>query len=331
MKISVIGGGTMGMTYARNIAKIRHVRAAGICDVNRERAERAAQVCGTNAYTDADELLSSERPDLVCVCLPTPLHKEFVGKLAGQGVHVICEKPIALDLDEADQMIEVCAQHGVRLFIGHVVRFFPAYRDAAERVKAGAIGSAGIAHFKRFGAYPEGEGDWYRDRAKSGGVIMDLMIHDIDFARTVFGEAESVYANVSRTSHPDMEYAQVTLRFSGGRMAILEGLWGYPGAFTTAFEIAGRQGVIRFDSSQAYSRMTKVHGGEKGRAEPVQVPRSTTLHDPYHDELLHFIDCIRSGKEPLVGVRDAYEALKIALAAEQSVRTKQPIGLEDLR
>lgn len=330
MKIAVIGGGTMGMTYARNIAKIRHVRAAGICDVNRERAERAAQVCGTNAYTDADELLSSERPDLVCVCLPTPLHKEFVGKLAGQGVHVICEKPIALDLDEAGQMIEVCARHGVHLFIGHVVRFFPAYRDAAEKVKAGAIGNPGIAHFKRFGAFPEGEGGWYRDRAKSGGVIMDLMIHDIDFARAVFGEAESVYANVSGTSDPDMEYAQVTLRFDGGRMAVLEALWGYPGAFTTGFEIAGRHGVIRFDSNLTNSRMTKVHGSANGRTEPVQVPGSSMLHDPYYDELLHFIDCIRSGKQPLVGVRDAYEAVKIALAAERSTRTKQPVRLGDL-
>jgi len=326
LKLSIIGAGTMGTTCARNAAKLANVQAAGVCDLIKERAERCAELCGTTAYTDIDEMIAKEQPEVAVVCLPTYLHKNAVLKLAEHGIHVICEKPIAMNEDDAREMQEACVKHGVRFFIGHVVRFFPNYRDALARVRRGEIGEPGIAHLKRYSAYPTGYDGWYRDQGKSGGVIVDLMIHDIDFARALFGEVKSVYASINRSE--SMDYAQVTMEFTNGRIANLTGYWGYPGPFTTQYEIAGDQGIIQFDSNDVRSLDVKLQkqGTEAGASVPV--PSSPANHDPYYYELKHFLECITTGSEPIVTAEDARKALAVALAAEQSAKLRKPVELE---
>ncbi|GGH27494.1 dehydrogenase [Paenibacillus segetis] len=325
MKIAIIGCGTMGMIYAHNLGKMPGVQVSGVVDLIQESADQAAAVSGAASYTDWEEMLEKEQPETVAVCLPTYLHKTFVLNLAQRGLHVICEKPAALTLEDAIEMEAACSKQGVRLFIGHVVRFFPNYRNAFDQVRSGKIGEAKMAQFKRYGSYPQGVDLWYHDRAKSGGVIMDLMIHDIDFACWIFGDVESVYASVTKPSLSGMEYAQVTLKFSSGDIANLTGFWGYPGPFTTQFEISGNEGIIRFDSNQVQSLDLKVLSGVNGQIDAVQVPTSPTLHDPYYDEVKHFIECIREGNEPIVSVADACRAVEIALACNRSAQIGLPV------
>ncbi|UNK19189.1 Gfo/Idh/MocA family oxidoreductase [Paenibacillus sp. N3/727] len=326
MNIAIIGCGTMGMTHAHNLGKMPGVKVSGVADLIQKRADQAAEACGAVPYKDWEQMLEQVKPDTVAVCLPTYLHKSFVLKLAERGLHIICEKPAALTLEDAKAMEAACSKHGVRLFIGHVVRFFPNYRNAFDQVRSGKIGEAKMAHFKRHGSYPLGVSFWYRDRSKSGGVIMDLMIHDIDFACWLFGDVESVYASVTKPSL-SMEYAQVTLKFSSGAIANLTGFWGYAGPFTTQFEISGKEGIIRFDSNQVQSLDLKVATGGDDQKVAVQVPSSPTLHDPYYDEVKHFIECIREGSEPIVSVADACRAVEIALACEHSAQTGQPVRM----
>ncbi|WP_136607986.1 Gfo/Idh/MocA family protein [Paenibacillus dokdonensis] len=327
MNIAIIGCGTMGLTYAHNLGNMPGVQVSGVADLIQERADQAAAVSGAASYTNWEEMLEKERPETVAVCLPTYLHKTFVLSLAQRGLHVICEKPAALTVEDAKEMEEACSQHGVRLFIGHVVRFFPNYRNALEQVRSGTIGEAKMAHFKRCGSYPQGVDFWYHDRAKSGGIIMDLIIHDIDFACWMFGDVESVYASVTSPDLNGMEYAQVTMKFSSGAIANLTGFWGYAGPFTTQFEISGDGGIIRFDSNQVQSLDLKIASSGSGTEEAVQVPSSPVLHDPYYLEVQHFIECIREGSEPIVSAADACRAIEIALACEQSARTGQPVRM----
>lgn len=327
MNIAIIGCGTMGKTHAHNLGKMPGVQVCGVVDLIQERANRAALTSGAKAYTDWEEMLEKEKPETVVVCLPTYLHKTFVLKLAERGLHVICEKPAALTLEDAKEMEEVCSKQGVRLFIGHVVRFFPNYRNAYDQVQSGSIGEAKMAHFKRYGSYPQGIDQWYHDRTKSGGVIMDLMIHDIDFARWLFGDVESVYASITKPSQTEMEYAQVTMKFVSGAIANLTGYWGYTGPFTTQFEISGKDGIIRFDSNQIQAVDVRRASRNGGQNSAVQVPSSPTLHDPYYDEVQHFIECIREGSEPIVSAEDACRAVEIALACEQSAKTGQPVRM----
>src|SRR5690606_31749964 len=145
---------------------------------------------------------------------------------------------------------------------------------------AEAIGRVGVAHAKRAGGHPGKAKSWYKDAALSGGVILDLMIHDIDFMRGVLGEVDTVYA-MNRTTD-EIDYALVTLRFRSGAIANLEGHWGYPGPFTTAAEFAGTKGIIRFDSRDAVSvrvrKRASAGGADQGR---VAVPASPAWRDPY--------------------------------------------------
>lgn len=330
MKVAIIGGGTMGQTYAKSIASMKQVEPSGVCDIDPERARRMGELSGAPAYTDVQEMLDVQKPDVACICLPTPLHKEYTLRLAERGIHVICEKPLALEVADMLAMEAACAEAGVRLFVGHVVRFFPNYADAARSVATGKIGKPSMAHLKRFSAFPHGAGDWYRDRRLTGGVVMDLMIHDLDFARSLFGEADTVYARSTGDSCEGMEYAQVTLRFQDGAIASLEAYWGYPGPFTTAFEISGREGIIRFDSRQTSTVKIAGTADKSGGRPKVQVPASPLHQNPYYRELAHFLQCIEQGTEPIVTVHDAKQAVRLALAAEMSIKQDRPVRMEEI-
>ncbi|WP_409346974.1 Gfo/Idh/MocA family protein [Paenibacillus sp. MBLB4367] len=326
MKVAIVGGGGMGQAYAADLAKMNDIEVVGVCDINSASAERTAAICGSAAFSDFDAMLSQVEVDVVCVTLPTFLHKEYVIKAAEKGKHVICEKPIALDLADAREMIEACSRNHVKLFIGHVVRFFPSYSNLADAVKDGHIGSPGVAHLKRVGAFPQAAGrSWFADRKLSGGVILDLMIHDIDYICGLWGDVKSVYAMGRFSEEPKMEYALATLRFANGAIANLESYWGYPGPFSTAVELAGNGGILRYDSQQA-SSMTITKASEDG-SPSMPVPHSPSKHDPYYEELRHFFSCIRDNKEPIVSAEDAYRAVEIALAAMQSIETGQPVRI----
>jgi predicted dehydrogenase len=251
------------------------------------------------------------------------LHKEYAQKTARLGIHVICEKPISLTVEDAQAVIDTCKEHGVRLFIGHVVRFFPDYVQMKQTIDAGRIGRVGTAHLKRVGSHPGDARPWFKDEEKSGGVIVDLMVHDIDFVRWTLGEVKSVYC--MRRHENEYDYALVTLLFENGAVANLEGYWGYPGAFRTAAEFAGSKGVIRGDSDNAKSlQVRKVNTNTEG-ARFAEVPRSPSLRDPYSIELEHFITCIRENKESIVTPQDALKALQIANAARESATTGKAV------
>lgn len=321
----------MGQTYAKNLARMKTVQLVGVCDKDPERARHMGALCDASVYKDVEELFKEQTPEVACLCLPTHLHKEYTLRLAERGIHVICEKPMALDLLDMELMESACKKAGVRLFIGHVVRFFPSYADAARSVGAGKIGKPAMAHLKRYGSFPRGAKDWYRNREQSGGVIMDLMIHDLDYARSLFGEAASVYACSTAGRRDEMEYAQVTLHFRSGAIASIEGYWGYPGTFTTAFELSGDGGIIRYDSRHTRSVEIVSQAGPSGGRSMVQVPTSPMQQDPYGLELAHFMDCIARGSEPLVTVDDAKQAVRLALAAEASIRQGRPVRMEEVQ
>lgn len=153
---------------------------------------------------------------------------------------------------------------------------------------------------------------------------MDLMIHDIDFVRSVNGEVKSVYA--MHKSTPGIEYALITLKFENGIIANLEGLWGHTKSLETACEFAGKQGMIRTNSEQTSSVRLKVLSTADDSA-VTTIPLSPLNHDPYRIQLEHFINCIRDGTDPIVTTQDAYKAIELSLAAIESARIGKPIDL----
>lgn len=328
MKVAIVGCGTMGRTHAFQLVKMPGIKLVGVCSTRMETAQALADQCGTRPFCSFEDLIAQTDPDVVSICLPTPLHKEYVLKTASLGKHVICEKPIATSPRDAREMIDVCRQRNVRLFIGHVVRFFPDYRNISNVVASGAIGAPKVVHARRAGPHPGEAKAWYHD-ADSGGVIMDLMIHDIDYLRGLIGDVKTVYALNRKTEC--LDYAWVTLRFKSGAIANLEGFWGFPGPFETKIDLSGDRGVIRSDSSQsaAFTVHKRRDVDADERPKEVAVPESLG-YDPYYGQLQHFLDCIRSGEEPVVTAEDSLEAMRIALAAVESVRTGRPVDMDQL-
>jgi predicted dehydrogenase len=247
------------------------------------------------------------------------MHKAFAIEAAEAGKHIICEKPIALSLQDAAEMIKVCKQNNVSLFVGHVVRFFPEYVQMKRQIDEGSIGRLGVAHAKRIGSHPGDIRPWYREEGLSGGVVLDLMVHDIDFMRWTAGEVRSVFGLHKQNDRVD--YATATLVFESGAVANLEAYWGYPGAFTTAAEFAGSGGVIRSDRSTSKSLQVRKPAAASSNGPFVEVPESPGYESPYEKELRHFIECIRDNREPVVTAEDAYKALEIALAVVDSIQT----------
>lgn len=323
MKVAIVGCGGLGNVHASSYAKVPGVTVVGVCDIQPDLMENMAKRTGATAYSSFDEMLEKSGCEVVSVTLPSYLHKEYSIRAANAGKHVICEKPIALNLEDAAEMISVCEKNGVRLFIGHVVRFFPEYVQMRNKINDGSLGRIGVAHAKRIGGHPGDRRPWFAEDEKSGGVVIDLMIHDLDFFRWSLGEVRSVYG--LRTVEGNVDYASATLVFESGAVANVEAHWGYPGPFTTAAEIAGSKGIIRSDSSQNKSVQVRKAAAKDASGPFVEVPQSPGFTNPFEKEIHHYIDCIRENREPIVTAQDAYKALEIGLAVMESVRTGQAV------
>lgn len=326
-KVLVIGAGTMGSVHAEAYAAMDGVQLAGIVDIQTEKGGQLANKLNTRSYASFEEAMAAEQADVVDVCLPTFLHKDYVLKAAEAGKHVICEKPIALNLADAEEMIRTCKEKRVKLFVGHVLRFFPEYGRAKAIVDQGVIGKPAVMRTTRGGAFPQAWNDWYADMEKSGGLTLDMIIHDFDFLRWCFGEVERVYAKgMYGRGYSRLDYSLVTLRFESGVIAHVEGTWAH-NSFSMKFEIAGTSGILDYDSSKDKPIVASFRAGAGG-AGGVAVPESPLLENPYHLELKHFMTCIAENRTPLVSERDAVEALKIALAAIESMETGLPVYLK---
>lgn len=325
MRVAVIGCGFMGQMHASSYNRMHGVELVGMCGFRQTEQKLVEETFQTAFYTSFDELLEEARPQIVSICLPTYLHKEYTVKAASAGVHVICEKPMASTLSDAEQMVDVCQQHGVKLFIAHVLRFFPSYQNIRQHIVQGAIGDLGMISTRRAVAHPGTDPhSWYNDDAKSGGVILDLMIHDTDLVSSLLGAVRSVYA--MRRLTQGKQYALVTYKFANGTMANLEGLWGYPGPLMASCRVSGKKGVIRFDSGNSSS--IRVHKTASNSSMPHEsYLASPMLKDPYQEQLEHFVTCIRDHLQPVITVNDAYEALRLSLAANRSAELGRPIEL----
>lgn len=251
-----LSGLTVGLIGAGNIAHV-HVGAwkalgAGVLVYSVDGAAELAERYGLEVAPTLDGLL--EQVEFVDIVTPSSTHKELTLAAIKAGRDVICEKPLTLTAADSHELSAAAAAAGVRIYPAHVVRFFPAYAAAFNAVQAGRIGQVAVARFYRVASSPAGAG-WYRDVSRSGGVIMDLMVHDLDQARWLCGEVASVYAVQSPPSvdgiSPVNVSAHVTLTHVGGAISHLRATWGATGTkFKTGFSIAGASGVLEYASDK---------------------------------------------------------------------------------
>jgi predicted dehydrogenase len=320
----------MGTTHALGWAATPATIAGIAAETVAEAAPLCAQV-GCPVYPDLQAMLPEV--DVVDICTPTHLHDEMVLQAAAAGKGIVCEKPLALTVERARRMLAACRQAGIRLLVGHVVRFFPEYAQAKAAVERGEIGRPGVVRLHRGSYRPKKPvGNWFLDESKSGGILLDLMIHDFDYARWVAGEVTRVYARKITVAHPDapVDYGLAILTHQNGTISHIAGAWAYPPpTFRTSLEIAGDRGLIQFDSDDTVpirNLIMKSHGD----APDVALPSSPLAESPYITQIKEFYQALHDDRPARVSAEDGLAAVQIARAAVASAETGEAVTLEPL-
>lgn len=326
-KIALIGAGAIADVHLRAIQQVDRAELAWVADVDPVRAEALASKAGARFATDPSAAIADPAVDAVIVAVPTPAHREIVEIAARHGKAVLCEKPLARTVPDAEAIVEICDRAGVRLMVGQIVRFFPAYQRFHAALQEGAVGSRGVARVSRVGPHPGPERAWFRDQAASGGVVLDLMIHELDFLRCCFGEVARIYASGPHNLHEGLDYAQAVVRFESGTIAHVEASWAHA-AFRTSIEYAGERGILSYDSEQTSTLRIDMPGVSQA---PAVSHRDADPIGPWREQLRHFIDRLDDGAPFLVSGEDGLRAVELALAVRQSVTTGQPVHFENGR
>ena len=325
MKVGIAGVGAMGGTHARAWTQTP-ARIVGFVAEKFEHARAMAGKYGAKAYPD----LASILPDVgvVDICTPTYLHHDMVLQAAAAGVDIICEKPLARTVAEGREMIDACRAAGVKLLVAHVLRFFPEYVRAKEAVDAGQVGEVAVVRLQRDVFRPRKLDDnWFLDFERSGGMILDLMIHDFDYARWVAGDVTRVFCkHIGDPKISPGDHALAILTHANGAISHIEGSWAYPPpTFRTQFEIAGSGGLLVHNSDASAPIAAYWHKGDDDAAGEVPVPASPLLESPYVTQLKAFYDHLTMGAPIPVAAEDALAALEIALAAIESVESGKAV------
>ena len=332
LRIGVLGTGAIAAVHLDGWRQMPGVELVGYFDILPEAAQRAAQKYGGQVFASQDALFAAV--DLVDICTPGTAHRQNVLDAAAARKAIICEKPLARHLRDAVEMVETCEQAGVPLFPAQVVRFFPMYRAVKEAIDAGAIGAPGVFRSARCGSFPRPGRDfsapYYSDFNQSGGVVLDVAVHDIDFARWCCGDVERVFARgLTFAGKPFQDHALISLRFTSGAIGHIEASWSHPrGNFRTRVEVAGDGGLVEWDSLDRPPLVAELYDAEQGFRHIGSSPTSVT-DEPYYAELAHFVEVVEGRAAPVVTARDGLEAVRVALAAIESMRTGRAIAMQD--
>lgn len=321
IRVGILGAGGMGNAHARHYRQMAEVELT-FFDKSIEKTEAFAKAWGCPPAVTADELIGAS--DIVDICLPTDLHRDTGLKVIAAGRAVFIEKPLARSLEECAELINAAEVSGVPLMVGQVVRFFPEFKKAHDLVKRGAVGEPAAARMRRGGGRPKGEDMWFRDYGRSGGVLLDLAVHDFDWLRWTLGEISLVYSRslgLVRGSGPD--YALTTLTFESGAVGHVESTWMDPSGFRTTLEVAGSGGILEYDSRLTPSLRT--HIGGDGSPRSIAESNYSSEDDPYYRQLRAFLKAVQSGGEPPITGHDGAMAVSIALAAIESAKTGRAI------
>jgi predicted dehydrogenase len=320
----------MGSVHAHGLAANPNADLVWAVDLDLSRAESLVEKIGGRATASMDEALADPGVDAVLIALPTSLHRMATEAAAGAGKHVFCEKPIARTAEDGAAMAQACRAAGVTLMIGHVVRFYPEFARIREIIEAGTLGRIAMVRTFRVNPPVQERSPWFADVEKNGGLVLDLMVHDLDTLCWYFGDVERLYAHgLTYTEHqPRRDYAVASVRFRNGVIAHLECSWAHS-TFRTGIEVAGQYGLLRHTSEEgATLTLERTTATTDARDRPARTLMRPSRQTPHQVELQHFIDCLRTGEPVLIDGEAGVRAITLANAVLDSMRTRQPISFD---
>ncbi|MCA9425680.1 MAG: Gfo/Idh/MocA family oxidoreductase [Candidatus Omnitrophica bacterium] len=339
VRVGIAGIGFMGVTHYGAFGKIPGAKVVAIADNDPKKQAGdwtgirgnfgsgggKVDLTNTKVFESYQEMAKDPDIDLIDLCLPTPLHKKAAVHCLKAGKHVLVEKPIALNLEDASSMIKASKKSGSHLFVGHVLRFFPEYRFLKKVYDEGKYGKLLAAHFRRMIAKPNWSGgeNWFSDPKKTGGATLDLHIHDADFILHLLGEPKSVESRGVPAGHGMFDYLTNQYHYGKkGPIVSCEGGWIATAAlpFEQSYEVYFEEASIFFNSSTQPVTIYK----PDGKKEKARLPKE----DGFYAELKAIIDPLKKGEEPqdLLGT-SARRSLALCLAEQKSAKTGKPVKL----
>jgi len=344
VKIGIIGLGFMGTTHFRIYQKNEKANIIAVSDIDQKKLSgdwssvsgnigngkntALTDMSGIITYTDGLELIRDSNIDVVDICVPTFLHKQFITAALESGKHVICEKPLARTSKEAEEIIRIAEKYDKFLMIGMCIRFWPEYQYAYKVVKSGALGKVVSATFKRVSPNISGNAwnNWFMNSENSGGALLDLHIHDVDFVRYLFGNPKSVTAFGLRGFRTDagLDHVVAQYEYGNGSLIVLEGGWapskGTP--FEMSFQIICEKGTIRLSESG----FKVIY--ENGKIEEPKVA-SANAPTGWHVELEYFLECIQHNIKPdaFYTLDELVDSIKLIEAEEKSIELKKTVEI----
>jgi predicted dehydrogenase len=301
VRVGVIGVGHLGVHHARVYSEILGANLVGVVDVDEERAHGVAENLGVPAYDDLDKFLNETRPDALSIVVPTVNHFEVAKKAMERGVNLLIEKPVTANITEAEELLRIASDRNLVLQVGHIERFNSAVQQVREMVHDPIF-----IQSRRVGPFSP--------RINDVGVVLDLMIHDVDIILSlVHSEIEDISAmgRCVRTGHEDIASAQ--MRFKSGTIAhILVSRVTEKRMRTLEITEPERHLLVNYETQDVTLHHCVQQQG-RGLVEVVEHP-VFPKREPLKLELQDFVRCVREGSEPLVSLRDGKRALEVCVA-----------------
>lgn len=321
LRVAIIGFGGMGHFHAACYPGQEQAELVAVCDIDKSKFEQKADSINIGSSGDADlkhvktflsykEMVKKIDFDVLDICLPCYLHAEYAVKAMKDGFHVLCEKPMARTLAQADRMIRVSKETGRRLMIAQCLRFNPAFQALKEAYETQKYGKLLRLDMRRNSSLPPNA--WYHDPAKSGGALLDLHLHDTDLVNYIFGTPEAVQTWGIVRDTGGIDDLMTNYVFSDGPVVNAEGSW-CKGVWFSSHIAVFEKATVEFSKTEIKEYVP----GKAVKITPVPGPNH------YAREIAYFAACVLAGKPfDLCPVESTRESIRIALAEERSARQK---------
>ncbi|HLT50998.1 MAG TPA: inositol 2-dehydrogenase [Arenibacter sp.] len=332
IKFAVAGLGRIGKIHLNNLLQMDQVEVVAVMDPLEESQQYAKERNIAFIATTFGEMLGMTEFDAVVICSPTDTHADYVEIAAKAGIHIFCEKPLDLSLKRVMEVLQVVERTNIKLMLGFNRRFDKEFRKVQELVRDGAVGEPHLVKItsRDPGAPPVS----YIE--KSGGLFLDMTIHDFDMARFVVGkEVAEVYAKGAVLIDPligeagDIDTAVITLTYTDGTMAIIDNSREAAYGYDQRIEVFGSKGMVQannnfMDSHRLYTK--------KG------IEAALPLHffleryaDAYRAEMSDYVKSLKNGEKVPVDGKDGLSSLKIGLAALKSLKEERPVRIDEIQ
>jgi predicted dehydrogenase len=335
VRIGIAGIGFMGVTHYKAARDLEGGRVTALFTRDPKKlagdwtnvrgnfgeAGGVQDLSGVRRHETLDALLNDAAVDLIDICLPTYLHKEVTLRALALGKHVLVEKPIALNIEDADEMIAAANTAGRLLMVGQVLRFFPEFAFIKDAMQTGDYGRLLGAHFKRIISRPDWSGDnWFSDPVKTGGPVIDLHIHDADFVQFLFGMPSAVFATGVAARNGQVDYLVTQYLFEGRDACVTSqsGAISQSGVpFEHGYDVYFEGATLRYNSLTGASIHLALKDGTVSGITPAKP-------DAFAAELQAAVDGVRAGHAPptLAGP-SARNSLLLCLREAESVRRRE--------